>query len=409
MSDLGNRPALKFVGSAKATLANVLSARFPMIRRTISYDLNHHDRIAMLLASYSLRVSINSQDHLKPFADYFTGRCDAKIPKRATSAYDSYLKYAEWLPCTNDDSHSTLKLCEGPEVLKNSPCNRVQRAVCYNCACHLRLMTEPGGYHNRLPNFGVTPLCDTCIAAAMDYGKECKCTGLPLEIGQRHERDLWLCFECRIAYHLEQLQYADDMARAFLYMKKNKSTNLLEYHPATEIKRAKLPTCPCGNARFRTKSKASDAGAPGMCVFCAALKISRLDEPCSVRYPETALERAENMVPDQVLTKDAITALHTQIKKKGLPPPLTQSANKYWGYTGVTGEPRLLDYIASESYEDERRELKSNRQSLNWNDREGFLRNFRWPYAEHGEGGRLTLGPLGVCGTHFGLKVWRHI
>lgn len=269
-------------------------------------------------------------------------------------------------------------------MLERAPCKGMRRGVCQTCADCAYKFADPHCYNNMVPNFGVTPICGTCpITRNAGTLKDCECTGLPLQAGQRHDRDLWLCLECRIARNAEKFRYADDMARAYLYMKKNKHTNTLEYLPGTEIKSARLPTCPCGNARFRTKIK-FDEVAQGMCVWCGGLKASRfngsfgpartvwdeVEEPGSSTHP--------GWVADQVLPVEAITAIHKQIKQKGLPPPLPKGANKYWSYASVTDEPRLLEKQMREKYEEDRRTRQGDRKRLNWDDREGFLRNFWW-------------------------------
>ena len=384
MSDLGSFPTLEIVGRPKATLANVLSARFPEIRRFISRDLNLHDRAMMLLTCHNLRVSINSQDHLKPFSQYFSGRCDVQIPVWEQCLYSEEIGKCRWSPCPNKDvSHSIIKLCEGPRVLKKAPCDG-KRGVCEQCATGACLIADPGSLTQRFPNFGVTPLCGAC-PITWNFGvlKNCKCTGLPLAAGEKHGWDLWLCLECRIAYNVEMAQYADDMARAYLYMKKNKHTNTLEYLPNAKISSAKLPACPCGNARLRTKIKFRES-ANGMCVWCGGLKVTKFNGifgPAKTIWDEgegPASYTGEVRIADQVISKEALIAIHNQIKQKGLPPPLPKGANKYWSYSSVTDEPRILHQSRREEYENQRRERRGDRKRLNWDDREGFLRNFEW-------------------------------
>lgn len=99
MSDLGSFAPLHIIGRAKPTLANVLSARFPELRRMISSDLNMRDRLMMLMTCHNLRDSLNSQDHLSPFVQYFTAHCESKIP-RWHSCFDSTnLPHYMWMPC----------------------------------------------------------------------------------------------------------------------------------------------------------------------------------------------------------------------------------------------------------------------------------------------------------------------
>ena len=385
MPQLGSLPALGYVGAPRPTLANVLSARFPEIRRLISCDLNLHDRAMLSLVSHSLRTSITSQDHLKPFSQYFTGKCDVKLPMWAQCVYSIHFEHAIMVPCTNDASRSVLRLCEGPDVFEGAPCKSNRRAaVCQDCAVDVYRVADPGSWYNNVPNFGVTPICDSCPVNQINpRDMECNCTGPPRKAGQKHDRDMWLCLDCSRAYQIEKIRYADDMARAYLYMKKNKHTNVLEYLPGAEVKRPKLSTCPCGNTRFRTKCKFTDEDERGMCVWCGALKLSQFlnGRHQKVSVWDEVEESGSLTAPTvtQVLTREAITALRMQIKEKGLPPPLSEGANKYWSYTSVTAEPRILSITLRQRYERSRRRHNSDRRKLNWHDREGFLRNFDWP------------------------------
>ncbi|ERF69798.1 hypothetical protein EPUS_07054 [Endocarpon pusillum Z07020] len=389
MSDLGSFPTTGIVGRAKATLANVLSARFPEVRRIISRDLNRRDRRMMLRTCHNLRVSINSQDHLAPFSKYFSGRCDAQVPgwgEAGAGLYSDKVRHSLSRPCSNwDGPYSIIKLCEGPRILKKAACDGT-RGVCVRCVRDATDLADPGGTRQCLPNFGVTPICDACFVSTNSRMlKSCRCTGLPRAAGERNVWDLWLCFACQLAYNVEQAQFADDMARAYLYMKKNKHTNTLEYLPNAKISSAKLPTCPCGDARLRTKVKdGGSASAYGMCVWCGGLKTTRfhgLSVIAKSIWEEDGPAwriRGEVRIADQVIPKEALIAIHNQIKQKGLPPPLPRGANKYWSYASVTDEPRLLDEQLRNEYETERRKHPEDRKRLNWDDREGFIRNFRW-------------------------------
>ncbi|KAF7506116.1 hypothetical protein GJ744_012267 [Endocarpon pusillum] len=384
MADLGSFPTLEIVGRAKATLANVLSARFPEIRRSISRDLNLHDGVMMLLTCHNLRVSINSQDHLKPFSQYFSARCEVQIPMWKQCLYTDKISQSIWRPCPNKDvSHSIIKLCEGPRVLKKAPCDG-KRGVCEQCATGACAIADPGDYPQTFPNFGVTPLCGACpISRDHGEGKNCKCTGLPLAAGEKHAWDLWLCLECRMAYNVEKAQFADDMARAYLYMEKNKHTNTLEYLPNAKISSAKLPTCPCGNEMLSTKIKFRES-VNGMCVWCGGwmggpYNTSHFPGKTIWYEGEGPVSRSgEFLIANQVIPKEALIAIHNQIKQKGLPPPLPKGANKYWSYASVTDEPRLLPPDWRQKYENERRWCRFDRERLNWDDREGFLRKFNW-------------------------------
>lgn len=356
-----------FVGRAKATLANVLSARFPEVRRIISRDLNLRDRDMMLLTCHNLRVSIKSRDNLESFSKYFRGRCDAQLP--------------DYSPCMYDDGYYKVKFCEGPRVLKKAACDG-NRGVCAHCRTDATHSAAYDGSKQCLPNFGVTPICDACFVSTNSrILKSCRCVGLPMGAGQ-HGWDLWLCFACRLAYNVEHAQFADDMARAYLYMKKNKHTNTLEYLPNAKVSSAKLPTCPCGDATPRTEMKLR-VSASGMCVWCGGLRTTRFngrsEDAKSIWEGPVLPTEGPFHVVDQVISKEALIAIHNQIKQKGLPPPLPKGANKYWSYASIADEPRLLNETLRNEYEAERRQHPDGQKRLNWDDREGFLRHFRWP------------------------------
>jgi hypothetical protein len=405
MSQLGSIPASGMAGHAKPTLANVLSARFPVIRRMIARELNLHDRGSLCLTSCGLNVSINSQDHLNHFAQYFSGQCECKLPSQEAErcVYGVDFKDAELKSCDHDTSRRVLRLCEGPEVLKNAQCHGVGRTVCSWCATEVCEIADPGSFQNRIPNFGVTPLCDSCanISKTANDVVDCVCIGPPLKDGERKDEELNLCLECRIAYNIERFQFADDMARSYLFIKTN-SHGTLEYLPEVGTKYMKLPTCPCGNARHW--SKCNFDLIRGMCVWCGGLKMPSFEsiefkarEFWDIWYIENIKQLylhikgqaiPTNAAEHQVIEPERFATLQLQIEQKGLPAPIPRGTNKYSSYAGVNDELRILDPNLRRQYERSRRKRPnclSDRKSLKWDDREGFLRLFRWPCIDSRE------------------------
>ncbi len=308
-----------------------------------------------------------------------SGRCDARLPIEPQCVYAVGFKDAQMSSCPHEPSFSFLKFCEGPSVLKKVQCHAVGRAVCSECANRAYWHAFPSSIYNGVPNFGVTPICDSCpVSAYEDDLTECKCEGPLRRAGAMHDRDLCLCLECRRAYNVEKFQAADDMARSFMYVEKDKHTNALEYLPNAKVKHAKLPTCPCGNVRLRSEvskdlsknsllvnlmervgnesrsykfSECRVTEARGMCVWCGALKLSTLK---SMRYAampvggEIAEQGSHKLsMAHAVLKAEDFTALQRQIEQKGVPPPLIKGANKYWSYEDVAGEPRSWTAICA--------------------------------------------------------------
>lgn len=421
------------------TLANVLSSRFPEARRLISRHLNLHDRGTLLLLSRDYYVSVTSVDHLAPFKQYFPGGCDVLLPlpsnKRHSDAIKERCAYGadfrddQFHPCSRDTSLSVIRPCEGPKLLKNSRC---ERAVCRFCAKRAYEMTDLGNYQNRALNFGVTPICDSYadkVPGTPADVVDCGCTGPPpvvvekkgdepLVLLEKKDDELWLCLECRIAHNLERMKAADDMARAYLYMKESKN-GTPEYLPGMQIGRNKLPVCPCGNARYWTKCNFKRVR--GMCVWCGTVKMPSLEgillsmltsglydskhphwnrpylnhplaQMCSPMSEYIVRQQTRtDSTQHRVISPEKLTALQTQISEKGVPRSLSKGENKYWSYNSITDEARVLDPNLRRDYEGKRREKASNRQKLVWDDREGFLMNFRWPFGEDRRGDRKAL------------------
>ena len=141
-------------------------------------------------------------------------------------------------------TYKELNVCEGASVMKKAPCHGPGRAV-----CRWRF-ADPGSLRSRVPNFGVTPICDSYLGLRRHFDRQfdCGCTGPHKKDGEKPDDRLLLCIECRVQYNIEKLEAADDMARSFLYMKDNKRNTVPKYHPELGIQYSKLPTCPCGNA-----------------------------------------------------------------------------------------------------------------------------------------------------------------
>lgn len=411
MSQHGTFPG----GAPEATLANVLSSRFPIVRRLISRDLNQCDRTSLLLAAQGLNVSINSVDHFKPFEQYFPGGCDVMLPLPSDArpekaipercAYGADFRDDEFKPCGHQ-SQPGDRYCEGRIVLKN----QCRRAVCRLCAKRAYEIAHLGNYQNRVLNFGVTPICDSCadkVPGTPADVVDCGCIGPPAKGGEKEDKKLWLCLECRIAHNLERLKAADDMARAYLFMKASRD-GMPEYRPGMKISHMKLPVCPCGNARYWTKCNFKRVR--GMCVWCGSVKMPSIEgiqysmlehdipypellfsltaHMCSPLYDYIAKQHSprESSIKHRVIAAEKLNALQQQIEQKGPPPSLSQGRNKFWSYTNITAEARVLDPNLRRDYEVKRREEAANRRKLAWDDREGYLKNFRWPLMEERRG-----------------------
>jgi hypothetical protein len=345
-------PTEEFVGGAKPTLANVLSARFLELRRMICRDLNLRDKNSLRLTSRSISVGISSQDHLEPFADYFNAQCDAKIPSpiQLKSVYNNHLTTVRMLPCRQDASSSIIKICEGPSVLRQAPCHGAGRGVCSVCLTAAYELADPENFRNRVLNLGVTPICESHpgLPDGFDGVVDCCCTGPPRKDGEKKEGELCLCFECRVAYNLERIHAANDMARAFLYMKDNKKQAIPEYHPEIGINAKTMPTCSCGNAIYWSTRKLNLTRE--MYVWCGALKMPSVETTPVEPFPATHMaDNAEPLMqyykvlpgislsqPIRLINRRRLAALHRQITWKGIPLPVVVGHNRFWSNTGLT-------------------------------------------------------------------------
>jgi hypothetical protein len=121
-------------------------------------------------------------------------------------------------------------------VLKKGQCHDIGRTICLECAGLAYKLADPGNFKNRIPKFGVTPICDSCADVPEppeDRVIGYHCTGPPIKDGEKSEK-LCLCLECRIAYNMERFQAADDRARSYLYMRDDKHGGI-EYLPGMQI------------------------------------------------------------------------------------------------------------------------------------------------------------------------------
>jgi hypothetical protein len=84
----------------------------------------------------------------------------------------------------------------------------------------------------------------------------------------------------------------------------------------------------------------------------------------------------EKVTEHQVLEAESFTALQRQIEQKGAPPPVLKGANRYWSYTGLTEEPRILNsYLRRECerLQIEHRDSWIDGKRSNWDDRAGVF------------------------------------